>query len=157
MKTDWQRALAALLLAAGLGTGLAGFAPELREAGFVPAPQASGETELLYSIVNLTEDLGARSACPLDLAAARARVEAGLRAHALKPVFSPIAEGPGVLTQEIAAQRIAAGNGTVCGWTASASFNGRRGPVRRDLDGHSYSSLEAASRDVPPLLTAHVH
>ena len=156
MNSDWHRALAALLLATGLGAGLAGFAPELRETGR-NSPPAMEEIELLYSIVNLTEDLGARSACPLDLAAARARVEAGLRAHALKPVFSPIAEGPGVLTQEIAAQRIAAGNGTVCGWTASASFNGRRGPLRRDLDGHSYSSLEAASRDVPPLLTAHVH
>lgn len=154
MKSDWQRALAALLLSAGLGTGLAGFAPELRETGLLPPPHAATETELLYSIVNLTEDLGARSACPLDLVAARARVEAGLRAHALKPVFSPIAEGPGVLTQEVAAQRIPADSGTVCGWTASAYFNGRRGPLRRDRDGHSYSSLEAASRDVPPLLTA---
>jgi hypothetical protein len=156
MKSDWQRALAALLLSAGLATGLAGFAPELRETGLLPPPRAPEETELLYSIVNLTEDLGARSACPLDLAAARARVEAGLRAHALKPVFSPIAEGPGVLTQEVAAQRITAESGTVCGWTASAYFTGRRGPLRRDRSGHSYSSLEAASRDVPPLLTAQV-
>lgn len=156
MKSDWQRALTALFLAAGLGIGLAGFAPELRATGLVPPPRAAAETELLYSIVNITEDLSARSACPLDLAAARVRIEAGLRAHALKPVFSPIAEGPGVLTQEVAAQRIAAGSGTVCGWTASAHFNGRRGPVRRDQAGHSYSSLEAASRDVPPLLTSQV-
>ena len=154
MKSDWQRALAVLVIAGGLGAGLAGFAPELRQAGFAPAPQPAAETELLYSIVNLTEDLGARSACPLDLAAARARVEAGLRAHALKPVFSPIAEGPDVMTQEIAAQHIAAASGTVCDWSASAYFNGRRGPLRRDQAGHSYSSLEAASRDVAPLVTA---
>ncbi|WP_339745397.1 hypothetical protein [uncultured Maricaulis sp.] len=156
MKSDWQRALTALLLATGLGTGLAGFAPELRATGLVAARPAAAETELLYSIVNITEDLGARSACPLDLAAARARIETGLRAQALKPVFSPVAEGPGVLTQEIAAQRIAADRGTICGWTASAHFNGRRGPLRRDRAGHSYSSLEAASHDVPPLLTAHL-
>lgn len=154
MRSDWRRALAALLLTTGLAAGLAGFAPELRENGLLPAPQP--ETELLYSIVNLTEDLHARTACPLDLAAARARVEAGLRAQALKPVFSPIAEGPGVLMQEVAAQRVASVDGTVCGWTANAAFNGRRGPVRRDRDGHSYSSLEAASRDVEPLLTGPV-
>ena len=75
MTSDWQRALAALFLTAGLGAGLTGFAPELRENGLLPAPQP--ETELLYSIVNLTEDIHARTACPLDLAAARARVEAG--------------------------------------------------------------------------------
>lgn len=156
MKSDWHRALAAVLLTTGLGAGLAGFAPELRDSGLIPAPRPAAETELVYSIVNLTEDLGARSACPLDLAAARARVEAGLRAHALKPVFSPIAEGPGVLTQEVAAQRLSAGDGTVCGWTANAAFNGRRGPVRRDREGQSYSSLEAASRDVEPLLASQV-
>lgn len=154
MKSDWRRALTALLLTAGLGAGLTGFAPELREKGLLPAAQP--ETELLYSIVNLTEDLHARTACPLDLAAARARVEAGLRAQALKPVFSPIAEGPGVLMQEVAARPISAGDGTVCGWTASAALNGRRGPVRHDRDGHSYSSLEAASRDVEPLLAGPV-
>jgi len=156
MITDRLRALGALVCAAALGTGLAAFAPEQRDAARVPAPQAAPETELLYSIVNLTEDISARSACPLDLAAARARVEAGLRAHALKPVFSPIAEGPGVLTQEIAAQRIAAASGTVCDWSANAYFNGRRGPLRRDQAGHSYSSLEAASRDVAPLLSTQV-
>ena len=118
MTSDWQRALAALFLTAGLGAGLTGFAPELRENGLLPAPQP--ETELLYSIVNLTEDIHARTACPLDLAAARAR------------------------------------GGTVCGWTASAALNGRRGPVRHDRDGHSYSSLEAASRDVEPLLSGPV-
>jgi hypothetical protein len=152
MISDWQRALAALLIAAGLGSGLANLAPELREAGLLPS-QTPTKSELLYSIVNITEDFEARSACPLDLEAARARIEAGLRAQALQPVFSPIAEGPGVLTQEIAAQPIAADSGMVCGWTASASFNGQRGPVRHDRDGHSYSSLEAASRDVHPLLT----
>lgn len=155
MISDRVRALGALLGAAAFGTGFIVFAPQLRQAGILPPP-AQTEPELLYSIVNLTEDLNARSACPLDLAAARARVEAGLRAHALKPVFSPIAEGPGVLTQEIAAQRIAAASGTVCDWSANAYFNGRRGPLRRDQAGHSYSSLEAASRDVAPLLTTQV-
>ncbi|WP_417481616.1 hypothetical protein [Maricaulis sp.] len=156
MNSDWQRALAALLLATGLGAGLAGFAPELHETGLIPRPRPVAETELVYSIVNLTEDMDARTACPLDLAAARARIEAGLRAHALKPVFSPIAEGPGVLTQEVAAQPISAGDATVCGWTASVSLNGRRGPLRRDREGQSYSSLEAASRDVEPLLSGPV-
>ncbi len=156
MISDRVRALGALLGAAAFAVGLTAFAPQLRGAGILPQ-QALVEAELLYSIVNLTEDLSARSACPLDLAAARARIETGLRAHALQPVFSPIAEGPGVLTQEIAAQWIPAESGNGCGWTASASFNGRRGPVRHDLDGHSYSSLEAASRDVPPLLSAQVH
>ncbi|SDM74450.1 hypothetical protein [Maricaulis salignorans] len=157
MNSNWQRALVAVLLAACVGTGLTALAPQLHETGSIPAPQAAPETELIYSIVNLTEDMTARSACPLDLDAARARVEAGLRAHSLKPVFSPIAEGPGVLTQEVAARRLPAGSNTVCGWSANAYFNGRRGPLRRDQDGHSYSSLEAASRDVAPLLPAQVH
>ena len=150
MISDFGRAAMALLLAGACGGGIAAFAPELRVAGLLPAP--ANESELVYSIVNITEDLGARTACPLDLATARARIEAGLRAQALKPVFSPIAEGPGVFTQEVIAQPIAANGTLVCGWAANASFNGQRGPLRRDRDGHSYSSLEAASLDARPLL-----
>tara|TARA_R110000868_G_scaffold92734_2_gene257208 strand:- start:4049 stop:4525 length:477 start_codon:yes stop_codon:yes gene_type:complete len=151
MISDFGRAVMALLLASACAAGLTAFAPELREAGLLPAP-AQPEPELVYSIVNITEDFQARTACPLDLAAARARIEAGLRAQALKPVFSPIAEGPGVFTQEVIARPIA-GNGTmVCGWAAHATFNGQRGPLRHDREGHSYSGLEAASLDARPLL-----
>jgi hypothetical protein len=142
MKSDLTRAIAAVLLAAGLGAGLSTSAPALREAGYLPAAiPAPAPTELVYTIINMTEDLDARAACPLDLAKAREQAEAGLIDDSLKPVYSPIAGGPDVITHEIFTD-------VSCKWTATTYFAGTITQPLSDGAGAAYSSLEQAGRNV---------
>lgn len=149
MIPDHWRAIGALGVSAAFAAGLVLVAPQVRAAGGAINPV---EAELVYTIINVTEDLAARSACPLDLASARHRAEAGLHAAELNPVFSPIADGPGVLMHEVEAEWVSREAGTPCRWASRARLDGQHGPVRRDAPGRSYSSLEAASRDARPLL-----
>jgi hypothetical protein len=142
MVSDMTRASAAVIIAAGLGAGLSASAPALREAGFLPADVvAPAPTELVYTIINMTEDLDARAACPLDLAKAREHAEAGLTQANLKPVYSPIAGGPDVITHEVSTDQ-------TCLWTATTYFAGTVTQPQSDLPDAAYSSLEQAGRNV---------
>jgi len=151
MNSDVFRAMGAVLVSAGLGVGLVQAAPELRKAGLLPEAATAISSsvpprELVYAIINMTEEMDARTACPLDMDIARLRVETGLQSHAVKPVYSPVAEGPDVLTHEISAQLDTAG--TRCLWTAVTLYAGTQNQPHHDLPNIAYSSLEAASRNI---------
>ena len=151
MNSDGLRAIGAVLVSACLGMGLVHAAPELRNAGFLPetttgisAPEP--QRELVYAIINMTEEMDARMACPLDIDTARLRVEAGLQGQAIKPVYSPVAEGPDVLTHEISARLNRTAN--ECLWTVVTLYAGLQTQPHHDLPDIAYSSLEAASRNI---------
>lgn len=147
LASDVFRAATALAAALAGAVALSAWAPELRAAGLLPA--AAEPPELVYTVIDVTESVRARRACPLDLAAARDRIERRLGRMGVAPVYSPIAEGPGVLTHEIAADA-----GPACRWTVTARLNGRTTPARRDEPGAPLSSLEAVASDLAPLLPA---
>ncbi|WP_300545349.1 hypothetical protein [Maricaulis sp.] len=145
MRLDVFRALAAL---AGTLTGavaLTAFAPELRSAGLLPAP--ADRPELVYTLINVTEELAARRACPLDLEAAKVRVETGL-GPGVRPVYSPIADGPDILVHEMTARH----ENDICRWTAVVHLGGRQSGPHADDPAASLSSLERASRRARPLV-----
>lgn len=139
--SDVVRAVGVLATALAGAAGLSVFSPELRAAGLLPQP--ADRPELVYSIVNVTESMAARQTCQLDLEAARRKIDAKLAGNGVAPVFSPIAEGPGVLLHEVSAEM----SGASCRWTATARLDGRSTPLRSDR-GTALSSLDAVGRDV---------
>jgi len=150
IKSDGLRAFGAVLVSVCLGAGLVHAAPQLREAGFLPAATltpaiSEPQQELVYAIINMTEEMDARMACPLDLGLARSRVEAGLKDKAVHPVYSPIAQGPDVLTHEISARLNT--EKSECLWTTVTLYAGRLNQPHHDLPDMAYSSLEMASRN----------
>ena len=157
-RSDLIRATGVLGVALAAGIALAAYAPELREAGVLPRAVAGTDLarpELVYTIINVTESLSARQACPLDLDLARPRIEARLAGLGVTPVFSPIAEGPDVLTHEVMADTAPlAGTTQTCRWTAVALLDGRRTPQHRDQGGSALSSLDAVALDVAAWLDA---
>jgi len=146
-RSDVFRAAGALGLSLAAAVALSAWAPELRAAGLLPEP--AERPELVYTVIDVTESVRARQACPLDLATARDRIERRLVRMGVAPVYSPIAEGPGVLTHEIEADAEPA-----CRWTVTARLNGRTTPARSDRADAPLSSLEAVAADVRPLLPA---
>ncbi|WP_300528848.1 hypothetical protein [Maricaulis sp.] len=142
MAGDGVRALGALIVAAGLGLGAAKAAPYLPWAQTGPEQSA----ELVYTIINMTEDYDALARCPLDIDEARSAAEAGLARRPVKPVYSPIADGPGVLVHEVAA--ISAPDTASCQWTSQARYGGGVTAPVSDRHGRPYSSLARASRDI---------
>ena len=146
-RSDVFRAACALGLSLAGAVALSAWAPDLRAAGILPAP--AEPPELVYTVIDVTESVRARQACPLDMAAARDRIERQLGRLGVAPVYSPIAEGPGVLTHEVEAAAEPA-----CHWTVTARLNGHTTPERRDGPDAPLSSLEAIAADVRPLLSA---
>jgi hypothetical protein len=138
MRSDLFRATTLVVVTIASGAGLVHAAPDLREAGLLPTGDSG--PELVYTILNLTEDMQAIGACPIDLTEAQRATEIVLRRERLRPVYSPIAGGPDVLTQEFAAS-LATGE---CEWTAQTVFQGQ-----------TYASLRDAARaHRAPQLTA---
>lgn len=141
MKSDTGRALGALITAAILATGVVQALPAMRDAGWITAPEAEAaglRPELLYAVINLTDAYDALEACPLDLGDARSRIESGLANARVRPVFTPIAEGPDVLVHEVEAQLKTGADGeTVCAWQTTTLYGGNRHDQRdvRDLTG----------------------
>ncbi len=97
--SDSFRAVLAVLGAFALAVAAVKAAPWLRQQGYLPTPE-----ERLYTIINLTEDPEAFIACPLNEAAWRDQIEAQLAQNFVKGVFSPIADGPDVMTHELEAR-----------------------------------------------------
>jgi len=157
-RSDLIRATGVLGVALAAGIALAAYAPALREAGILPPAGARADIErpeLVYTIINVTESLSARQACPLDLDLARPRIETRLAGSGVIPVFSPIAEGPDVLTHEVMADT-ARSSSTMqtCQWTALALLEGQRTALHRDQGGAALSSLDAVAHDVAAWLDA---
>ena len=61
--SDLFRAAGLLAATAAGAAALAGFAPELRAAGVLPAP--AGRETLVYTVIEMTERFDTRRACPL--------------------------------------------------------------------------------------------
>jgi hypothetical protein len=140
MQSDLTRAIVIVVIATASGAGLVHAAPELREAGLLPAAQPA--PELVYTILNLTDDMQAITACPIDLAETQRLAETALRRQRVRPVYSPIAGGPDVLTHEIAAN-FTSGE---CQWTAQTVF---RGQTYSDLSEAAQSLSSTAIRLTP--------
>jgi hypothetical protein len=146
-RSDVVRAASALALSLAGAVALTGFAPELRAAGLLPEP--ADRPDLIYTVIDMTESVETRRACPLDLEAAQSRIEASLVRLGVDPVYSPIAEGPDVLTHEVRADRT-----ETCRWTVLARLNGRATAERRDTGRTPLSSLDGIGHDVRPLLVS---
>lgn len=99
VKNDLLRAGLALAASLAMSAGAVQAAPWLRAQGYLGEPE-----ERLYTILNLTEDMTAYTACPLDEDALRRQVERDLAAAGARGVYSPIAGGPDVLTIEAVAR-----------------------------------------------------
>lgn len=142
MAGDGVRALGALVVAGGLAVAAVQAAPYLPRA----ESEAAMPAEMVYTIINLTEDYDVLSRCPLDLDHAKAEAEAGMNGRAVTPVYSPIADGPGVLVHEVTANL---GQGAAeCLWTSQARYAGGSTPEVSDRPDRPYSSLERASRTI---------
>jgi hypothetical protein len=94
---------------------------------------ASGETHaepepvpVIYSILNMTERMADRHACPLDLVHARELIETRYAATGYRLEFSPLADGPDVLLHEFAAtvSPEPEASTAACAWTVHVSFQG---------------------------------
>jgi hypothetical protein len=146
-RSDAVRAAAALIFAAGTAAAVVGYAPELRASGLLPV--AAEPPELVYTLINVTDELAARQACPLDLDVAKRRVEAGL-GRDVRPVYSPIAEGADVLVHEVSARL----DGSDCVWSAHTFLSDFETGPHADTPDADFSGLERASRQARPLLDA---
>ena len=144
-RSDVFRAAMALAVTASAASALVVFTPELRAAGLLPEPVP--QRELVYTFINITDELDTRQACPLDLDAARTQVEAGLQG-AVRPVYSPIADGPDILVHEVEAVELNGG----CQWSSTVLIGGRLDGPHDDRPDDALSSLEQASRAARPLL-----
>lgn len=139
MRSDVFRASSAVLLAALGGAGLVQAAPGLRDAGVLPAPAPA--REIVYTVINLTESFDAHSACPLDIETMRAGTAEELAGARVVPVYSPIADGPDVLTHEVEA-RLEDGH---CRWEARFLYQGASHARAADALQHGLSA-EASTR-----------
>lgn len=120
MKSDVLRAGLAVIITLVLSTGAVQAAPWLKSKGYWP--QAFSEPEdRLYTIINLTEDPDAYMACPVDENLMRSRIENELASRAIRGVYTPLGEGPDVMTHEIEARLDERSN---CLWTGLVRFRG---------------------------------
>ena len=145
IRSDVFRAVMALAVTGSTAGALVVFTPELRATGLLPDP--APQRDVVYTFINITDDLDTRQPCPLDLAAARQKVETGL-GRAVRPVYSPIADGPDILVHEVEAVRH---NGD-CQWSSTVLIGGRLEGPHDDQPDAALSSLERASRSARPLL-----
>ncbi len=147
MQSDTGRALGALVISCAGAVALVAASPALHRAGWISAPHKpvaeSGSQDLLYAIIDLTEEYEIMAACPLDLEAAKTRVESALRARNLNPVYTPIAEGPGVLIHEVEALEASDASVTPCVWRSTTLYAGHRLAMAQSED---FSQLETASQ-----------
>jgi len=150
--SDLFRAAGLLAATAAGAAALAGFAPELRAAGVLPAP-AERET-LVYTVIEMTERFDTRRACPLDLDTARQKIERQIDRLGFQPVYSPIADGPDVLTHEFLAERNVGipAAAPACAWQVAAMLNGRMTPASRDIDGQPLSAVDQLTPALTHLL-----
>jgi hypothetical protein len=142
MADDGVRALGALVVASGLAVAAVQAAPYLRRA----ENEAVMPVEMVYTIINLTEDYDVLARCPLELDDAKAQAEAGMSSRSVTPVYSPIADGPGVLVHEVTANL--ASDAEDCLWTSQARYGGGTTPTVSDRPDRPYSSLDRASRAI---------
>ncbi|MBR9826166.1 MAG: hypothetical protein GYB36_10240 [Alphaproteobacteria bacterium] len=119
MKADIARAALALTATLVLSAGAVQAAPWLKAQGYWPQT-LSEPADQLYTILNLTEDVSAFVACPLDENGLRTRIENGLAVRGARGVYSPIAEGPEVLTIEAVA--VLENENRTCLWQLSPAY-----------------------------------
>lgn len=121
---------------------------------------ASGETlaepepiPVIYTILNMTERMADRNACPLDLVHARELIETRYAATGYELEFSPLADGPDVLLHELAAtvSPEAAAATVDCAWTVHVSFQGATATYQSTV---APSSTPFERVDLPPLRAA---
>ena len=118
-QSDWGRASAALVVS------LAGAATLV--AAKSPLPSETAAEPVVYTIINMTERMADRQACPLDLALVREQIESGFAQTGHELEYSPLADGPEVLLHELSAE-IAVGTGQApssCAWTIRVSYQGQ--------------------------------
>ncbi|WP_203292120.1 hypothetical protein [Maricaulis parjimensis] len=147
-RSDVFRAAMALAVTGSAASALVVFTPELRAAGILPEPLP--QRELVYTFINITDDLDARQACPLDLDAAKSQVESGL-GQTVRPVYSPIADGPDILVHEVEAVH----RDGDCEWSSTVLIGGQLDGPHADTPDAALSSLQQASRAARPLLDVH--
>lgn len=148
--SDLFRAAGLLAATAAGAAALAGFAPELRAAGVLPAP--AGRETLVYTVIEMTERFDTRRACPLDLDTARHKIERQIDRLGFQPVYSPIADGPDVLTHEFLAEHDVSAPASACAWQVAALLNGRMTPASRDIDGQPLSAVDRLTPALTHLL-----
>ncbi len=148
-QSDWLRALSALAVTLG---GAIHILASQADAGARPA-----QPPVVYSILNMTERMADRQACPLDLRDARETIEAGYAAHGHRLEFSPLAEGPEVLLHEIAATVTTplGAAAPACAWTVRVSFQGQS-RTRESLTHptHTPTRLDTIVAEPHPLIAA---
>ncbi len=117
-QSDGVRALSALGVAV-LGAGAMVTTSASMHAEAEPVP-------VIYSILNMTERMADRHACPLDLLHARELIETRYAATGYRLEFSPLADGPDVLLHELAAtvSPEPEASTAACAWTVHVSFQG---------------------------------
>lgn len=121
---------------------------------------ARGETHaepepvpVIYSILNMTERMADRNACPLDLVHARELIEARYAATGYRLEFSPLADGPDVLLHELAATLLPEQEASTadCAWTVIVSFQGATATYQSTV---APSSTPLERVDLTPLSAA---
>jgi len=147
-RSDLFRASGALMLTCAAATAAVKASPG-PAAGHDEPPALP---DLVYTLINVTDDYEARRLCPLDENAARARIEAGLSGHA-NAVYSPIADGPDILVHEMTATASGPETGPLCDWSVAVHLGGHSNR-HTDRPGAALSSLEQAGRHLEPLLEA---
>ena len=149
--SDLFRAAGLLAATAAGAAALAGFTPELRAAGVLPAP--AEREALVYTVIEMTERFDTRRACPLDMNTARQKIERQIDRLGFQPVYSPIAGGPDVLTHEFLAERDVSpqAGAQACAWQVAALLNGRVTPASRDIDGQPLSAVDRLTPELAQL------
>jgi hypothetical protein len=156
------RAIAGLLICASAVTGP--LAARANAWALQPEAQPADPShpEVLYTLINVTEDLETRSMCPLDYEAVHAVIQAEFNQRNVKAVYSAIANGHSVMTHELAS--LTASNHppdqaqNSCLWQTTIWYRGTRRYASDIQFGGRYSSLEylteqiqlIAPDDLPP-------
>lgn len=108
--------------------------------------------EILYTLINVTEDLEARTVCPLDFEAAQAIVQTGFDRRNIQAIYSPVAGGRRVLTHELAILDQAVENRAdliePCLWQTTIWYDGQRLQASDTHFGGRYSSLEHLTDEI---------
>ncbi|RKQ95654.1 hypothetical protein [Maricaulis maris] len=146
-QSDGVRAAAVLLIALA---GAAGIVTTR-----APASADSAAVPVVYTIINMTERLADRHNCPLDLASARSRIEAGFADTNFLLEYSPLADGPDVFLHELAASASPGTTGAEpsCIWTIRVSYKGRSMTRQaRTAPSRTADTLESLAQDSGALL-----
>jgi hypothetical protein len=110
-------------------------------------------SEILHTLINLTEDLEARARCPLDTTAAQSAIQAGFNRRNLNAIYSPVADGQDVVTHELVALPAPLGTDIepteTCLWQTTIMFRGTRHHASDAQFGGRYSSLEHLAGQIP--------